>query len=398
MPPSTSRKTRLPVATVVTVTLVVVAGLFAQPGGPGLVPPESAVTVTGKRTNGPPFEGALVAPSLRLNTDFGVAEINVAKMRSADFRVGKTGEVTATFELEDHSRMQGKFRDAAIPFVIGDATEAIEVATLSSLKFKHVVPFSLVAVILGLVTLSAMEIVLGVDNVIFLAILVGKLPDDRQRSARNIGLGAALGTRLLLLFSLSWLLGLTRPIFTLPELPFLNDPEARDISWRDLILIAGGLFLIYKSVRELHQKVEEAGAPEGPVEKTARFATVIAQIAVIDIVFSLDSVITAVGMVEDVWIMVVAMCIAMAVMLFFAGTISHFVDRNPTIKVLALSFLILIGALLVAESLGQHLDKGYIYFAMAFAVVIEVINMQLRKPKKPKDPPVTPPAAPPSGS
>ena len=385
---------RLPLATVVTVSLIAAAGLFARQDGGGEAPVESAVTVVGKRTNGPPFEGTMVAPSLRLKTDFGVAVVDVAKMKAAEFRAAKSGEVTATFELYDHSRMQGKFRDPTLPVKIGDATEAIDVATLTSLKFKRVVPFSIVAIVLGLVTLSAMEIVLGVDNVIFLAILVGKLPDARQRSARNIGLAAALGTRLLLLFSLSWLLGLTRPVFTLPEMPFLVDPEARDISWRDLILLAGGLFLIYKSVRELHQKVDSAGEPEGVAGKTAKFATVIMQIAVIDIVFSLDSVITAVGMVEDVWVMVVAMCVAMGVMLFFAGTISEFVDRNPTIKVLALSFLILIGALLVAESLGQHLDKGYIYFAMAFAVGIELINMQLRKPKKTA---VTPPAAPPPG-
>jgi predicted tellurium resistance membrane protein TerC len=226
--------------------------------------------------------------------------------------------------------------------------------------------------------------VLGIDNIIFLAIVAGRLPEAQQPKARRIGLLAALGTRILLLLSLSFLLGLTKPLFTIPDLPLFHDLEAREVSIRDLILLAGGLFLIYKSVKEMHEKLEEVGSDEADVAKSravASFGGVLVQIAVLDIVFSLDSVITAVGMVDQVWVMITAMVIAMLVMMVFAGRISNFVSRHPTIKVLALAFLILIGVMLVAESLGQHIDKGYIYFAMAFAVVIEMINMRLRKPK-----------------
>jgi predicted tellurium resistance membrane protein TerC len=229
-----------------------------------------------------------------------------------------------------------------------------------------------------------MEIVLGIDNIIFLAIVAGKLPEAQQPKARRIGLFAALGTRILLLLSLSFLLGLTKPVFTIPDLPFFHDLEAREVSLRDLILLAGGLFLLYKSVKEMHEKLEAARSPHesaAKAPKAATFGGVLLQIAVLDIVFSLDSVITAVGMVDQVWVMIVAMVIAMVVMMVFANSISDFVGRHPTIKVLALAFLILIGVLLVAESLGQHIDKGYIYFAMAFAVGIEMINMRIRRPK-----------------
>ncbi len=184
------------------------------------------------------------------------------------------------------------------------------------------------------------------------------------------------------MFSLSWLLGLTKPIFTLPHLPFFETVEARGISWRDVFLLVGGMFLIGKSVFEMHEKLEQArkeqaGQPQVAV-KAAGFAGVILQIAVIDIVFSLDSVITAVGMVEELWVMVTAMLIAVGIMMVSAEPIARFVDRRPTVKILALSFLILIGVLLVAEGLGQHIDKGYIYFAMAFAVAVELVNQRLR--------------------
>jgi predicted tellurium resistance membrane protein TerC len=234
----------------------------------------------------------------------------------------------------------------------------------------------------SLATLTLMEIVLGIDNIIFLAIVAGRLPEHQQARARRIGLGAALGTRLLLLFTLSILLGLTAPVFVLPDLPLLHDLEAREVSWRDIILFAGGLFLIGKSVFEIHEKLEharsqhESGGQSAPKQTT--FLRAIVTIAILDIVFSLDSVITAVGMVDQLWVMVTAMVIAMIVMLIFAGPISRYVDRHPTIKLLALAFLILIGVLLVAESLGQHIDKGYIYFAMAFSVVMEMINLRLR--------------------
>ena len=224
-----------------------------------------------------------------------------------------------------------------------------------------------------------MEVVLGIDNVIFLAIISGKLPAEKQPLARRLGLGAALVTRLMLLATLSFLLGLTKPLFELPEMPLFHDHEARGISWRDVILLAGGVFLIGKSTFEMHDKVKDAQRTEAsPPRKVAGFVSVILQIAVIDIVFSLDSVITAVGMVEQLWVMVAAMIVAVGIMLLFAEPIARFVEKYPTVKVLALSFLILIGVLLVAEGLGQHIDKGYIYFAMAFAVLVEFINTRLR--------------------
>jgi predicted tellurium resistance membrane protein TerC len=241
-----------------------------------------------------------------------------------------------------------------------------------------------------LVTLTALEIVLGIDNIIFIAILAGRLPAQQQAQARQIGLAAALVTRLLLLATISFILGLTEPIFTLPALPYFRSEEARRISIRDLILIVGGLFLIYKSTVEIHDKIESGGQEEGQIGKAPQsFGNVIATIAVMDIIFSLDSVITAVGMVDQdvvvgdlhisrIWIMSAAVVIAVGVMLVFAGAVSNFVSRHPTLKILALSFLILIGVLLVAEGLGQHLNKGYIYFAMAFAVVVEMLNLRIR--------------------
>ena len=379
-PRHSPRLIRFPFISAVLGLLVAVAVSFGQPDAGGNALESSAITVKGDRLNAPPFEGTLSAKTFSIKTDFGSVVINAAKVKSMSFRESKRGGTLAAIELDDHSRMQGQFLSPTIAVQSGDIVEEIDPATITTMKFIKKIPFSLIAILLGLVTLTLMEIVLGVDNIIFLAILVDKLPQSQQRSARNIGLAAALGTRLILLFFLSWLLGLTRPIFTVPELPFLTDPEARDISLRDLILLVGGLFLVANSVRELHHKLEAGNHPETKVQKASRFASIIVQIAVMDIIFSLDSVITAVGMVEEVWVMVVAMVIAMIVMLLFARSISVFVNRNPTIKVLALSFLILIGVLLVAESLGQHIDKGYIYFAMAFAIVIEIINMKLRKP------------------
>jgi predicted tellurium resistance membrane protein TerC len=232
---------------------------------------------------------------------------------------------------------------------------------------------------LPLLTLSVMEIVLGIDNIIFIAILAGKLPPEQQPKARQLGLMIALGTRLLLLFTLSFILGLTAPLFHLSDLglPFEIAEEADAISLRDLILLAGGMFLIAKSTFEIHDKLE--GPEDKKVAKVSgRFGAILVQIAILDIVFSLDSVITAVGMARQLWVMVVAMIIAVGVMLVFAGPISDFVHRHPTLKILALSFLILIGVMLVAEGLGQHINKGYIYFAMAFSVVVEMLNLRLR--------------------
>jgi predicted tellurium resistance membrane protein TerC len=238
-------------------------------------------------------------------------------------------------------------------------------------------------IVLPLVTLTAMEIVLGIDNIIFLAIVAGRLPERQQPRARRIGLAAAMITRLALLATLSFILGLTAPVFTLPQLPFLYDLEAREVSWRDVIMLLGGAFLIGKSTFEIHDKLEHAGHDKASRKGSASFGLVLVQIAIIDIIFSLDSVITAVGMVESLWVMVTAVVISVGVMMLFAEPISRFVGRNPTLTMLALSFLILIGVLLVAEGFGQHINKGYVYFAMAFSVVVEFLNIRLRKKTDP---------------
>jgi predicted tellurium resistance membrane protein TerC len=224
--------------------------------------------------------------------------------------------------------------------------------------------------ILALVTLTFLEIVLGVDNVIFISILSGKLPASQQGRARRSGLLAAMGMRILLLLSIAWVIRLTGPLFT---------TFGRPVSGRDLILIAGGLFLLGKATLEIHEKLEgERG--HGPTRVAPSFGAVIAQIMVLDIVFSLDSVITAVGMAEDISIMVTAVVLAVAVMMFAAGPISAFVDRHPTVKMLALSFLLLIGVSLVGDGLGMHIPKGYIYFAMGFSVFVEMVNLRIRGP------------------
>ena len=229
---------------------------------------------------------------------------------------------------------------------------------------------------IGLATLSLLEIVLGIDNLIFISILSGKLPADQQSRARRTGLALALITRILLLFSLSWVMGLSRPLWSFS--PFgLEFPN----TGKDLVLAVGGIFLIWKSVKEIHEKVgghEEAGGSSRPVPG---FAAVVVQILLLDIVFSLDSVITAVGMSNQIPVMVAAVVIAMIVMLLFVDQIGRFVERNPTIKILALAFLILIGTMLLADGFHQHISKGYIYFAMAFASVVEMINMRLRPSK-----------------
>ena len=223
----------------------------------------------------------------------------------------------------------------------------------------------------SLATLSAMEVVLGIDNIVFLTILAGKLPPARQPLARRLGLAAALLTRLALLFAISWLMGLTAELFTL---------LGKGFSGRDLILGAGGLFLIGKATFEIHDKLEarhaeaEAGAPAAGVS----FGWVLLQIALLDVVFSLDSVITAVGMARHLEVMVAAMFLAVGVMLVFAGAIGRFVERHPTVKMLALAFLILIGVMLVADALDQHIPRGYVYFAMAFSLGVEMLNLRMR--------------------
>lgn len=229
---------------------------------------------------------------------------------------------------------------------------------------------------ISLVTLTALEIVLGIDNVIFISILAGKLPKEQQDKARKLGLSLALITRVILLMSITWVMGLTKVLFTLPVFGL-------GITGKSLILFIGGLFLIGKSVVEIHEKLEgpDGHATGGP--KAASFRATIFQILLLDIVFSLDSVITAVGMANHLWVMIVAVVIALGVMLAFAGSISDFVNRHPTLKMLALSFLILIGVMLVGESLGQHIPKGYIYFSMAFAFIVEMINLRVRQKAQP---------------
>ena len=229
---------------------------------------------------------------------------------------------------------------------------------------------------ISLFTLTALEIVLGIDNIIFISILAGKLPGEQQAKARQLGLALALITRVLLLLSITWLMGLTKPLFTLPVLN-------HGLSGRDLILLVGGLFLIGKSVVEVHEKLEGEDGHATAGRRAVSFAGVIGQILLLDIVFSLDSVITAVGMANNVAVMIAAVVIALGVMLVFAGAISDFVNRHPTLKMLALSFLILIGVTLVGESLGQHIPKGYIYFSMVFAFGVELLNLRLRGQVKP---------------
>lgn len=226
----------------------------------------------------------------------------------------------------------------------------------------------------SLVTLTAMETVLGIDNIIFIAILVGKLPEESRNKTRNLGIGLALIIRILLLFSISWIMTLTNPLFTVMSQAF---------SGRDLILLGGGLFLIAKSTFEIHHKIE--GDPQIELHEAEKMTKKVSpgamlfQILILDIVFSLDSVITAVGMANQIPIMVAAMLISMLIMLVSAGSISGFVEKHPTIKILALSFLLLIGVMLVAESFGAHVSKGYIYFAMAFSLAVELLNMRYRK-------------------
>jgi predicted tellurium resistance membrane protein TerC len=356
-----------------------------DPAAPAAPPPDLAVTVT--LADGSMVSGTLVAPgAVTLATDVGSHTIGIEHVHYVTSAPGSTKHAD-TVALNDKTRHRGSLKTEAFVVRTEEGERSIAADQVRHVKFDRRRQASASTIVIGLLTLTAMEIVLGIDNIIFLAILVGKLPTEQQPRARRIGLGAALGTRLLLLLTLSFILGLTKPVFTLPDLPFLHDLEAREISFRDVILLAGGLFLIGKSTFEMHEKLEHAskaaaGAPE-PTSGTASFAKVIFQIAIIDIVFSLDSVITAVGMVDQIWVMVVAMVIAMGVMLAFAAAISNFVARHPTIKMLALSFLILIGVMLVAEGLGQHIDKGYIYFAMAFAVLVEMLNLRLRKSNDP---------------
>jgi predicted tellurium resistance membrane protein TerC len=227
--------------------------------------------------------------------------------------------------------------------------------------------------LIALLTLTSLEVVLGIDNIVFLAILTGKLPQEQQRKARLIGLSLAMIMRILLLLGIKWVMGLTAPLFTV---------IGHAVSGRDIILLVGGLFLLAKATHEIHERIE-GGGPHGPdaMAGKARFSTTIAQIVAIDLVFSLDSVITAVGMAKAIEIMIAAVVIAVIVMMVFASSVSCFVERHPTIKMLALAFLILIGVMLIAEGLHRHIERGYIYFAMAFSLVVEMLNIKASKRK-----------------
>jgi predicted tellurium resistance membrane protein TerC len=237
---------------------------------------------------------------------------------------------------------------------------------------------------ISLLTLTLLEIVLGIDNIIFISILSSKLPADQQKKARKLGLALAMITRVLLLLSLSWVMSLTSNIFNIGSWFNLSDSELLSklaISGRDLILIFGGLFLIYKSTHEIHLKLE-GEEEEGGTPKVHSFSGVITQILLLDVVFSLDSVITAVGMADHVEIMIAAVIIAVLIMMVSADAISNFVNNHPTVKMLALSFLLLIGVSLLAEGFDQHIPKGYIYFAMAFSILVEMLNLKMSKKSK----------------
>jgi predicted tellurium resistance membrane protein TerC len=232
--------------------------------------------------------------------------------------------------------------------------------------------------ITALLTLTVLEIILGVDNIIFISIVSNKLPAEQQPRARLIGLLLAMVFRIFLLLTISWIVQLTTPVFTIPFVKSEGQPLG--ISWRDLILIAGGVFLVFKSTLEIHHKLEKV-RPQNEQVKVAPnvFSAVIVQIVLVDAVFSFDSILTAIGLVDEVWVMITAVVISMTIMILFSGAISRFINTHPTLQILALAFLIMIGVMLVAEGFHQHFNKSYIYSAIAFSLVVELINMRLRK-------------------
>jgi len=269
-------------------------------------------------------------------------------------------------------------------------------------------PHLILEIVIAIVALTAMEIILGIDNIVFITILSGRLPKEQQPSARRWGLAMAMLTRIGLLFCLAGLIQMEQPLFIISELNWLphwfrdwlikHYTEVNSVSARDIVLLAGGLFLLYKSVHEIHERLDEPHPDDAPKPQVS-FVSVIVQIAILDLVFSLDSVITAVGMVEQIWVMVTAIVIAVAVMLIFSEVIASFIERRPTIRILALSFLILIAVVLISEAVGTPINKGYVYFAMAFSLAMEFINLGVRPANSaPTDPTVTPPAPEPTES
>ncbi len=238
------------------------------------------------------------------------------------------------------------------------------------------------AVITALLTLTVLEIILGVDNIIFISIVTNKLPESSQPRARMVGLLLALLFRIGLLFTITWIIQLTKPVITLPF--FKIDGAPIGLSWKDLILLAGGIFLVFKSTLEIHHKLEKVNKP-GAVKAPSAFSAVILQIVLVDAVFSFDSILTAVGLVENVWTMIIAVIISMVIMMLFAGSISRFINKHPTLQILALAFLIMIGVMLAAEAFHQKINKSYIYTAIAFSLIVELINMRMRKGREPVD-------------
>jgi predicted tellurium resistance membrane protein TerC len=242
------------------------------------------------------------------------------------------------------------------------------------------------AALTALLTLTALEIILGVDNIIFISIVSNKLPAAQQPRARFIGLLLAMFFRIILLLTITWIIRLTNPVFAIP---FINDPETGGnlgISWKDLILIAGGIFLVFKSTLEIHHKLEKPKEEAGKIKVApTAFSAVILQIVMVDAVFSFDSILTAIGLVQELWVMITAVVISIIIMMLFAGAISTFINKHPTLQILALAFLIMIGVMLIAEGFHQHFNKSYIYSAIAFSLIVELINMRLRKNNPPVD-------------
>lgn len=241
--------------------------------------------------------------------------------------------------------------------------------------------FSSPEIWISLLTLTFLEVVLGIDNIIFISIVANKLPEGEQARARNLGLSLALIFRILLLLGITWIISLTNPLFSIPA--FFNGMEPIDISVKDLILLLGGLFLIAKSTSEIHHKLEGHSDQEKKVSVKATMGAILVQIVLVDLVFSFDSILTAIGLVKEVVIMIIAVVISILIMMAYAGPVSRFINKHPTLQMLALSFLILIGVMLVMEGFHQHVSKGYIYFAIAFSLIVETLNMRLRKRQSP---------------
>ncbi len=241
--------------------------------------------------------------------------------------------------------------------------------------------FSSPEIWISLLTLTFLEVVLGIDNIIFISIVANKLPASEQARARNLGLGLALIFRILLLLGITWIISLTNPLFSIPA--FFNGMESIDISVKDLILLLGGLFLIAKSTSEIHHKLEGKSEKESKLAVKVTLSAILVQIVLVDLVFSFDSILTAIGLVKDVAIMIIAVVISILIMMAYAGPVSRFINKHPTLQMLALSFLILIGVMLVMEGFHQHVSKGYIYFAIAFSLLVEILNMRIRKRQSP---------------